>query len=172
MKVIEITRGLSAIVDDEDYDLVAHRRWQAKPAVRQVEGKTAWYAQAQFDRRTVFMHRLILGAEKGQEVDHINGNGLDNRRANLRFCNRSQNSANTRRDPPKSGFRGVYSDKRLWAARISINGRRRSLGMFEDPADAARAYDAAAKEAFGEFATLNFPPHANNNEAALQDTAA
>ncbi|MCO6011461.1 HNH endonuclease [Actinoallomurus purpureus] len=156
MKKIPLSRGLVALVDDEDYDrVVTVGKWYANPSDR------TFYARKNFWRdgrcTSIRMHNLITG---WPYVDHINGNGLDNRRANLRPATQAQNAKNRRRRSDNtSGFKGVsrHRDRRRWAAAIYIAGRRRHLGLFNDPTDAAKAYDAAASKAFGEFAHLNFP---------------
>ena len=155
MKEIPLTRGKIALVDDEDYEAVARYHWcfscgYAKRQATLAPKKTAM----------VYMHRLLVGAVKGQEVDHINMNKLDNRRANLRLCTPSQNKANqNRRIDNRSGFKGVCLRKRKmkWEAQIAVGGHNMHLGYFADRIDAARAYDAAAMRHFGEFARLNFP---------------
>lgn len=150
---IHTPQGKVIFLDDEDYPLVKGFKWDAKPGGKQ------WYATTV---RPPFqlMHRLIMKAKQGQKVDHINGNGLDNRRDNLRFCTDAENSRN--RGPNrtnKTGFKGV-----LWSvtakkfqAFISNEGRSKYLGSFDCPFKAARAYDAAARELHGEFANTNFP---------------
>ncbi len=147
MAEIALTNGGSCLVDDADLALVANRNWggysNAKNRIR--------YAKSDKFR----MHRVITNCPSGLEVDHINGDGLDNRRANLRVCNRSQNNANARRRPPKAGYRGVYrSGKRF---RVMIGKKNLHVGMFDYAHEAAKAYDVAAKEMFGDFAVLNFP---------------
>jgi len=111
--------------------------------------------------RTVYLHREILKAPKGLLVDHRNGNGLDNRRGNIRLATYSQNNCNRRRDKSKctSRYHGVYYEKqkRKWVARIYYKGKSLWLGGFDNEIDAARVYDAAAKKYYGEFAHLNFP---------------
>lgn len=113
------------------------------------------------------MHRLILGLAPGQVGDHRNGNGLDNRRENLRMATYSQNNQNARPSSKKaSPFKGVSIrcnrfggryKARPWAAEIHVDGRKIGLGSFPDEVSAAKAYDVAAREHFGEFAKLNFP---------------
>ena len=108
---------------------------------------------------SVRMHRVITGAPKSRQVDHINGNGLDNTRINLRLCDASQNQAN--RGKPincKSGFKGVSwnKQKRKWIAFIQVLGKHIYLGGFDCKIYAARVYDEKAKEVFGEFARTNF----------------
>lgn len=118
------------------------------------------YARAVIDGRPVMMHRLIMGAPEGVIVDHINWNRLDNRRSNLRFANKRLNAANTGLNAKNtSGYKGVRPsrDGRKWVAFISARGRYRHLGTFKFIEDAARAYDAAAIEAYGDFAHINLP---------------
>lgn len=166
MKTIPLTRGLEAIVDDEDFCRVAARTWQAKPALSKNGRQLGWYVQRRDAGKTVYLHRFVLSAATGFLVDHINGDGLDNRRSNLRICSRAQNRANSVGRIGVSGYRGVHRTKNeRWYARIEIDGRARSVGVFDDPKDAARAYDAAALELFGAFAVLNFPDAANDDRA-------
>jgi hypothetical protein len=109
------------------------------------------------------MHRQITSAPPGLVVDHINHNGLDNRKDNLRLCTRAQNALNQRpRKGTSSRYKGVYwheRDKRFYA-QISHKGRRYHLGSYKSEIQAAKAYDKKAKELFGEFAHLNFPDDA------------
>ena len=107
------------------------------------------------------MHRVVAKTPAGLECDHINGDSLDNRKANLRSATRLQNSWNTRKSQQigYSKYKGITFRKRRqkWAAQICVDGRRIFLGTFEDETEAAKAYDKAAKKHFGEFAKLNFP---------------
>ena len=108
------------------------------------------------------MHHVVLGfPPPGMVIDHINGNGLDNRRENLRFASIGENSMCRKRDQSNntSGYRGVswHKAKQRWEAKITINGRRVYLGRFINKDDAARAYDKAAKEYFKEYAVFNLP---------------
>jgi hypothetical protein len=111
--------------------------------------------------RIVSLHREIMNNPDGLLVDHANGDGLDNRRTNLRLATHSQNQFNKRKTKSKtsSRFIGVYFEKRKnrWMARIHYHGKRIWLGSFKSEFDAAKAYDAAAKKYHGEFARLNFP---------------
>lgn len=152
--------GVAAMVDEEDLPLLVGPQWYAvrpDPCIETV------YAVSRRKRdgawRTTYMHRWILDAKRGEQVDHRDHDGLNNSRANLRLCSQSLNNANKRQKVGASGFRGVYMDRRrnsIFAA-IQKNGRNQWLGSFADPVSAAQAYDAAARIAFGEFATLNFP---------------
>jgi len=106
------------------------------------------------------MHREILDAPDGMQIDHVNGNGLDNRVANLRLCTATQNQRNAvKRANGSSRFKGVDWNKRQkkWRARITINKRTILIGRYCDEFRAAKAYDKKAIELFGEFANINFP---------------
>ena len=154
MKEIPLTRGKVAIVDDEDYAELSKRKWCTTPN----GGKQLYAART---RPRMSMHRIILKAQPGQQVDHINGNSLDNRRCNLRFANTSQNAANQQKRNGSSRFKGVaierrtYSLKKRWRARIKLRGKRYNLGYFHTEEEAALAYNQAAQKHFGEFARLN-----------------
>lgn len=144
--------GLHAIVDEEDAELVNQYRWH--PVL--IRGE--FYAATSDGYSRLYLHRLITGAKRGFDVDHINGTGLDNRRENLRVCTHAQNQRNLHRTKPsKSGFRGVWPANSKWSAIITASEKRRYLGVFVTPEDAARAYDTAARELFGQFGTYNFP---------------
>ena len=103
------------------------------------------------------MHRLVLLARHATLVDHINRDKLDNRRENLRYATQSQQNANKEKFHGRSRFKGVHRrwDGRKWVAQIKVHNRRLSLGCFVDEEDAARAYNRAAREYFGEYACLN-----------------
>lgn len=158
MKTIPLTQGKFALVDDEDFELVSRYKWcihkgrgplYAKTGIRKPGGR----------QTTMSMHRLLLNPAPDQLIDHINHNGLDNRRSNLRICTRIQNLWNNRRSPGPSRYRGVYWHKRAkcWEAQIRIDGKVTHLGNFKDENMAALAYDKAALLHRGEFAWLNFP---------------
>lgn len=166
MKTITLTKGYVATVDDDDYERLSKFKWTAVvngKFVKRIYGyrRAGWDKLTRRYTRTVWMHREIANPPYGMDVDHINRNTLDNRKANLRFATRSQNLANNRRPIGATGYRGVTrsvnGEKALYFAQISVNGKREYLGGFFDKAEAARAYDAAALKAFGEFARLNFP---------------
>lgn len=150
---VPLTRGLIAVIDDADEKLVASYKWCAYGSNR------GWYAIAGSGR--ILMHRLIMDAPAGMEVDHINWNGLDNRRMNLRIATNGQNRVNQPKrmaENPTSRFKGVSWDYRrqLWVARASFQGKSLYLGGFEVEEDAARAYDEKAYALWGDFAYLNF----------------
>jgi len=157
MRMIPLTQGQYAIVDDANYEALNKHKWCAA----KMHGK--YYAirgvRNDSKTRTVYLHREILQPAVGQEIDHINGNPLDNRDNNLRLCTSAQNHMNQRPRGGSSQFKGVTWHKRnkKWQAEIQHNGKSYWLSAFADETDAARAYDKAAREHFGEFARLNFP---------------
>ncbi len=113
------------------------------------------------------MHRFILDAPDGAVVDHINGNALDNRRANLRLCTPTENAYNKRKRPGTvSQYKGVSWDSRnqRWMSQLTFKNRHLFLGRFDDEQEAARAYDVAARKHFGEFANLNFKHEATDHD--------
>lgn len=108
-------------------------------------------------QKSEFLHRRLMQAPKGQQVDHRNCDTLDNRRSNLRICSPSENRQNVnRRANNTSGYKGVVKLGNRWIAQIRCDGRKHYLGCFESPEGAARAYDAAAKQLHGKFARMNF----------------
>lgn len=158
---IPLTQGMAALVDDEDAERVlAQGKWYAH------RNRHAFYAlrmsrRPDGSRQTIGLHTFLTGWPL---VDHINGDGLDNRRANLRPATDTENRRNARRRTDNtSGFRGVHWHKArgTWRARISVDGQRVCLGYHPTADAAARAYDAAALVHHGEFAHLNFPGEVN-----------
>lgn len=154
-KYVELTQGYTAVVDDDDYDLVSGYSWQITHPTR--SGNI--YASGRVGEKLALMHRLILGLTDSRTmVDHINCDGLDNRRANLRLANKSQNNANQRKQPGKSSqYKGVFWNKAVgkWMSSIKVDQNKIDLGFFQLESDAANAYNLAAIEYFGEFARIN-----------------
>jgi hypothetical protein len=146
-----------AIVDWEDWSLVSPYFWRL--TTRNNYGclyAQSWDSHKSKERKRIVMHRLIM--PYAETVDHINGNGLDNRRANLRQVTAQQNAFNQKARIGTSVFKGVSFDKQsgMWRSGIRVDGKRISLGRFSNEADAAKAYDAAARKHFGEYARCNY----------------
>lgn len=150
---LPMNNGQSVVIDADDLALVSGYKWRVYEF-----GRGLWYAQSYRSGKTLYMHRMLMAAEPGQKVDHRDGDGLNNRRANLRIASHGQNMANTRliRSNNKTGFKGITyrAETGRWIGQIAGT----YLGTFGSAEDAARAYDAAAIEMFGEFAQINFPP--------------
>lgn len=150
IRYIPLTRGLHAIVDADDYEWLSQYKWYAGSP--KSAGKM--YARRYSPDGVVLMHRQIMNPPKGMVVDHINGNGLDNRRCNLRICTQAENTRN-RRKPScgQSRFIGVSPCGHKWQATV----KGHYLGLFGDEVDAAKARDRKALELYGPHAWLNFP---------------
>jgi hypothetical protein len=151
IRYIGLTHGKVATVDAADYPWLSQYPWSAKRLGRK------WYACWRRGRRTIFMHRLIMQPGPGLVVDHIDGNGLNNRRCNLRVCTAAQNRANSRPCGGSSGYVGVYPKGNKWRAGITCRGEHYYLGLFDDEVAAAKARDRKAYELHGVHAYLNFP---------------
>ena len=146
---IPLPDGSVAYIDKEDAVNIRPYSWSKSGH----GGAMAYAGGGRENPKSVYMHRLIMGAEEGMLVDHVNRNPLDNRRANLRHATKQQNAANMDRG---SKFKGVTESRGKLRAQITVDGQNRYLGTFDTPEDAARAYDSAAREAFGQYALLNF----------------
>lgn len=160
MKTIPLTQGKMVLVDDDDYETLMQFKWvYKKPGHRRtayaVRGKIVGY-EAGKKYTTIAMHRVIMRSPIGYEIDHINGNGLDNRKENLRIATRAQNQQNRNiLRHNTSGYKGVSKDRETWRAQIRVNNTIMRLGRFRDKISAAIAYNEAAKKYHGEFARLN-----------------
>lgn len=158
VKEIELTQGQAALVDEADYDWLAAFTWCA--LYDPTRGKFVAYRNAPRGTtpRGIYMHRLIMGAQEHELINHRDGNPLNNSRANLRLSSWSQsNAAGRRLSSNSSGFIGVTRHGKGWWARVRTVGKHVSCGVHWSAHEAARARDAKARELFGEFATLNFP---------------
>ncbi|MBV8176367.1 MAG: HNH endonuclease [Verrucomicrobia bacterium] len=152
VKRLELTRGYYALLDAEDYEFASRFRWRAV-----TKGKWT-YAYGRVDGEDMFMHRALLKAKPGEQVDHENSNGLDNRRRNLRLCTQPKNSRNQKVGAHNTtGFKGVRYSKRYrnWRATIGIMNRNYSLGSYATKIEAAIAYNIGSVEFHGPFARLN-----------------
>ena len=146
--IIPLTKGKFALIDDDDFEKLIQYKWHCS---------SLGYAEHRIPStmKMLKMHRVVNGTPDGLMTDHINGNRLDNRKSNLRNCDRSQNLANSsRRKDNKSGYKGVLWDKRerKWIASIRVNGKLHFLGRYVNIKVAAQAYSEAANKHFGEFA--------------------
>lgn len=179
MKEIQLSKGYIAIVDDEDYEELCKRSWHVV-IYNKEKRKQHIYAQTTLkkdgNKKNFKMHRLIMKVtDPNIEIDHINGNTLDNRRCNLRVCNRSENNQNSIKrnrknsESPISKYKGVrysfiykkngkkYIRNKPWVAGAILNGKTKHLGYFVSEIDAANAYDKFVLENYGKFAKINFP---------------
>lgn len=160
MKEIPLSQGLFATVDDADFDWLNQWKWHAAKI-----GKNFYAVRADGKfpfRKNTYMHAEIMNTPKGMKTDHVDLNGLNNTRNNLRVCTHSQNQQNRNRLPNNtSGYKGVSWNKRSkkWQAHISVDNKLIGLGRFSDIKDAALAYNKAAKNFYGEFALLNVIPN-------------
>jgi hypothetical protein len=149
------TKNRYAIIDPEDYERLTRYEWHFSQ-----NKKKKYYAVRLAGWKNISMHREIINAPPGKFVDHINGNGLDNRKKNLRFVTATENSRNCKKrsSPTTSKYKGVSKVKKnnKWRAYINTpKSKYNHLGYFHNEIDAAKAYDKAAKELFGEFASPN-----------------
>ena len=159
-RCIPLTQGRFAIVDAEDYARLAKYKWSCQ------KSKNNFYATRANGNARISMHREIMKAPEGLQVDHIDGGGLNNRKSNLRLCTHAENVHNSRpMHNATSKYKGVcwHKHKKKWCVSISKSGKRTYLGNFDDEIEAAVAYDRKAEQLFGEFAYLDFPEKAENS---------
>ena len=159
MKEISLTQGKVALVDDADYEWLNQWKWYASSI--QSSYSCRFYAKRRVRKGVLeYMHRLILELQRNdnREVDHIDGNGLNNQRSNLRVCTHKQNRQSSRkRKIGASRYKGVCWNRRRhkWCSYIYVNEKLIHLGYFDSETDAALAYNHAALNHFGKFALLN-----------------
>jgi hypothetical protein len=150
---VPLTQGLEAIIDAKDAKLVKHRNWFAS-----VNGRNRYaLSKLPTECKPISIHRFLMKPEEGYVIDHINGDGLDNRRENLRLANSAQNAWNSRiAKNNTSGFKGVTFNKRegRWRAKISHDGKRINIGTYDTAELASAAYEGAARALFGAYARI------------------
>ncbi len=147
MKEIQLTQNKTALVDDEDFEMLSKFKWYAYFG-------NSWYAKTNIKCQSVHMHQLLL--PNVIMIDHIDRNGLNNQRENLRVCTHTQNQSNS--GPRKGKYKGVSykKEQNRFVAQIQKHGKKVHIGYFNIETEAALAYDEAARVLFGEFAYLNF----------------
>ena|SRR5882724_4548200 len=155
-RLIPLTKNQNSIIDTEDFKCISQWNWQAMWNER---SKTFYARRSIKGKKEIWMHRFILNCASSEQTDHANGNGLDNRRENLRKCTNQQNQRNRMVQCNNSlGFKGVcrtVTKNNRYRAYIYCNKKQYSLGSFATPEEAAHAYNRAAKELHGEFVRLN-----------------
>lgn len=153
-KRIPLSQGKFAVVDKADYEHMMQYKWSCvgKPPLVYAHTRTTKFGSV------LYMHRVIMNAPKGMQVDHIDGDCLNNRRGNLRVCTQSQNSHNSRLSVRNtSGYKGVRFSKqrKKWMVFITVNGTVTNFGYFPDVRTAVKKYNELALKYYGDFATLN-----------------
>lgn len=154
MLELEIRENIYTLIDDKDIDLVTKSHWNLSG-----NGYVVRHAKKDNKYTKVYLHREILNPDNGVYVDHINGNPLDNRRQNLRLCNKSQNNINRgKRGGTSSIYKGVSLDttRQKWVAKLKLPNKQVYIGRFENERHAAMAWDIWAREFHGEFFKSNF----------------
>lgn len=149
MILISLTSGKYAIISSSDYEKIKHIKWHYS---------SCGYAMGRnLNKEKVYMHRLLIGAKKGEYVDHIDGNKLNNRKDNLRICTQSENMRNsTKRANCSSIYKGVCNSKtRGWISYITLNKKRKTLGYHKSEVEAAENYNENAVKMHGKFCKLN-----------------
>ena len=157
---IPLTQGKYAIVDQHDFERLNKHKWHVCKSANTFYARRTIYTDKK--RISIMMHREVIHPPENLLVDHINHNGLDNRKANLRLATCEQNSYNRIRfrKSKSSKYKGVRWNKQIkkWAVIICFNKKSKFIGYFKDEKQAAKEYDKAALKYHGEFASLNFPP--------------
>lgn len=162
MKEIPLTQGKFAFVDDEEYKRLSRYKWSAHKSGNMYYATCTVYlggGRKHGKFKHIKMHRLIMNPPTDMQIDHINCDGLDNRKVNLRICTLSENIRNSKSRKGTSRFKGVYwiPSRRKWRGGITFEGKKICLPRFKSEIEAAKAYDRVAIRYFGEFAYTNFP---------------
>ena len=160
MKEILIRSGkygtFKALVDDEDYERMAQHRWNICKRKNHIRVQRSWITDTG-KHKTVFLHREIMQPERGEEIDHKNRNGLDNRRENLRIVEHKHNSRNVEKynNKKSSQYKGVFRHNNKWQAIIRVDYNAIYLGSFNSEIEAAKIYNEASEEYHGEYGRKN-----------------
>ena len=157
---VELTQGKFMLVDTDDLEIATTRKWSA---LYMKSGKLGNFYAAAFDntkhKGLILFSRFLLDAQTGAQVDHVNGDTLDNRRSNLRLVSRAQNQQNRiKHTAGSSKYKGVHAtgnNKNPWQARITVKGKTKYLGSYKTEVEAAHAYNYGAVENFGKYARIN-----------------
>jgi len=155
MKKIVLTRNQITIVDNNDFERLNRYKWQTA-------GRNKLYGKRTTAKGDLYIHRVIMNAHDGEEIDHINGNTLDNRKSNLRICTHAENIRNKKSKSKTTGFKGVTYLRDPWRkskyrARVRVNGIVHYSKCFPTAIEAAKEYDVMARRFHGKFCSLNFP---------------
>jgi hypothetical protein len=157
MKEIQLTQGKVALVDDEDFEYLKQFKWYANNLKGKFYAVRSEWINKEY-KGCLLMHRVIMNPTKGLVVDHINGDTLNNQKNNLRNCTHADNIKNQKLSiSNKTGFRGVswHKNNKVYESRIRSNNISYHIGSFNNPIDAAKAYNECAIKFHGEFANLN-----------------
>lgn len=158
MREISLTNGGITIVDDEDYEIFGGVNWHRLDDLHTSYANRCIWMRGENRRYTFSLHMVLLVVPTGFQVDHIDGDGLNNQRHNLRMATCSRNQFNARKRVDNTvGYRGVTILRGKYAAQIQANKKHMHVGSFDTALEAAHAYDEAARKHHGEFAKLNFP---------------
>lgn len=160
MKELKLIRGGIAMVDDEDFERMSKGKWYAEKSGNKFYAMRYFYNYEKNRKDHVRMHRELMNlTDPKKVVDHIDGNGLNNQKSNIRICTQAQNRFNSnKRKGNKTGYIGVsLFNNKVFRARILLNGKEHHLGYFKDAKEAALVRDKKCRELHGEFAKLNFP---------------
>lgn len=160
MKLIPLTQGKFTKIDDEDFERVSQYKWHySSKRLGSLIGCVKRHCVQNGKIYLMRLHRFIISVPDDMQVDHIDGDALNNQKSNLRICTPAQNCMNKRFEPKRntSGFKGVSLHKPTgrWRARVKLDRKERHVGLFDSPIEAARAYDEMAVKCFGVFAKTN-----------------